>query len=825
MSVAPPLPRTGEELREAIRWHVRHSLGKAWEDVTNGDLFQALGLAVRDRAWERLLATEKRYRQAGAKRVYYLSMEFLIGRSLVDSLYNLGLHDAAVQALAELGHDLDHLREEEVDAGLGNGGLGRLAACFLDSLATLHLPGYGYGLFYQYGLFRQEIDNGYQKERPDRWLHAAMPWTVERPEEAVLVPVYGRIVDTVDRKSQYNPMWMDWKILVGVPHEMPVVGYGGETVNALRLYSARASDEFNMEFFNSGDYVQAVQESIGSETISKVLYPSDKVQKGKELRLLQEYFFVACALRDILRRFLREGHPIATLPDRIAIQLNDTHPALAVAELMRLFVDEHDVPWERAWEMTVATLGYTNHTLLPEALEKWPLPLVETVLPRHLQIIYEVNRRFLDEVAHRLPGDQEVLARVSMIEEGEPKQVRMAQLAAAGSHSINGVAALHSRLITENLFPDLYRLHPERFNNKTNGVTPRRWILKSNPSLAALLTETAGPGWVTDYGLLREPLDRLAEDAGFRDRFRAVKRENKVRLARIVADLTRVRVDPDSLFDIQIKRIHLYKRQLLNALHVVHLYFRIVEDGVLPKAPRTFVFAGKAAPGYWVAKQVIKLIHAVGERVNRDTRVKGMLKCVFLPDYRVSLAERIIPAADLSEQISTAGMEASGTGNMKLSMNGALTIGTLDGANIEIMEEVGEENIFIFGHTAEDLDRLRQPGAYAARRVYEDDPRVRRVLDAFQTPLFAPFEPGIFTWLFEHVVENHDPYFHLADFDAYAAAQERVAEQWTDAAGWTRKAVLNVARMGKFSSDRTIREYAREIWHLAPVPPEAPPPR
>ncbi|HRY43795.1 MAG TPA: glycogen/starch/alpha-glucan phosphorylase [Thermoanaerobaculia bacterium] len=823
MSVAPPLPRTGEELREAIRWHVRHSLGKAWEDATNGDLFQALGLAVRDRAWERLLATEKRYRQAGAKRVYYLSMEFLIGRSLVDSLHNLGLHDAAVQALAELGHGLDQVREEEVDAGLGNGGLGRLAACFLDSLATLHLPGYGYGLFYQYGLFRQEIDNGYQKERPDRWLHAAMPWTVERPEEAVLVPVYGRIVDTVDRKSQYNPMWMDWKILVGVPHEMPVVGYGGETVNALRLYSARASDEFNMEFFNSGDYVQAVQESIGSETISKVLYPSDRVQKGKELRLLQEYFFVACALRDILRRFLREGHPIAAFPDRIAIQLNDTHPALAVAELMRLFVDEHDVAWERAWEMTVATLGYTNHTLLPEALEKWPLPLVETVLPRHLQIIYEINRRFLDEVAHRAPGDQEVLARVSMIEEGEPKQVRMAQLAAAGSHSINGVAALHSRLITENLFPDLYRLHPERFNNKTNGVTPRRWLLKSNPSLAALLTETAGPGWVTDYGLLREPLDRLAEDAAFRDRFRAVKRENKVRLARIVADLTRVRVDPDSLFDIQIKRIHLYKRQLLNALHVVHLYFRIVEDGEVPKAPRTFVFAGKAAPGYWIAKQVIKLIHAVGERVNRDTRVKGMLKCVFLPDYRVSLAERIIPAADLSEQISTAGMEASGTGNMKLSMNGALTIGTLDGANIEIMEEAGEENIFIFGHTAEELDRLKQPGAYSARRVYEDDPRVRRVLDAFRTPLFAPFEPGIFSWLFENVVENHDPYFHLADFDAYATAQERVADQWTDAAGWTRKAVLNVARMGKFSSDRTIREYAREIWHLAPVPPEAAP--
>ena len=819
MSAPPPLPRNAEELKAALRWHVGHSLGKAWEDATNADLFNALGLAVRDRAWERLLATEKRYREAGAKRVYYLSMEFLIGRSLGDSLQNLGLYDAAREAVEALGHELDEVREAEVDAGLGNGGLGRLAACFLDSLATLHLPGYGYGLFYQYGLFRQEIDNGYQKERPDRWLHAAMPWTVERPEEAVLVPVYGRIVDTVDRKSQYNPMWMDWKILVGVPHEMPVVGFGGETVNALRLYSARASDEFDMEFFNSGDYVQAVQESIGSETISKVLYPSDRVQKGKELRLLQEYFFVACALRDILRRFHREGHAIERFPDKVAIQLNDTHPALAVAELMRLFVDEHDVAWERAWEMTVATLGYTNHTLLPEALEKWPLPLVETVLPRHLQIIYEVNRRFLDEVAHRAPGDLEVLSRVSVIEEGEPKQVRMAQLAAAGSHSINGVAALHSRLITENLFPDLFRLHPERFNNKTNGVTPRRWLLKSNPGLAALLTEAAGPGWVTDYGILREPLERLSDDAAFRDRFRAVKRENKVRLARIVADLTRARVDPDSLFDIQIKRIHLYKRQLLNALHVVHLYFRIVEDGELPKAPRTFVFAGKAAPGYWVAKQVIKLIHAVGERVNRDTRVKGMLKCVFLPDYRVSLAERIIPAADLSEQISTAGMEASGTGNMKLSMNGALTIGTLDGANIEIMEEVGEENIFIFGHTAEGLDRLKQPGAWAARRVYEDDPRVRRVLDAFRTPLFAPFEPGIFSWLFEHVVESHDPYFHLADFDAYAAAQERVAEQWTDAAGWTRKAVLNVARMGKFSSDRTIREYARDVWGLAPVPP------
>ena len=818
-AVAPPVNGTAAELKDALRWHVEHSLGKPWEDATKSDLFNALGLAVRDRAWEKLLATEKRYRAAGARRVYYLSMEFLIGRSLVDSLHNLGLHEAARQALEELGHDLDDVRNEEVDAGLGNGGLGRLAACFLDSLATLHLPGFGYGLFYQYGLFRQEIDNGYQKERPDRWLHAAMPWTVERPEEAVLVPVYGRIVDTVDRKSQYNPMWMDWKILVGVPHEMPVVGYGGETVNALRLYSARASDDFDMEFFNSGDYVQAVQESIGSETISKVLYPSDRVQKGKELRLLQEYFFVACALRDILRRFLREGHAIDRFSDKIAIQLNDTHPALAVAELMRLFVDEHDVTWERAWEMTVATLGYTNHTLLPEALEKWPLPLVETVLPRHLQIIYEINRRFLDEVAHRAPGDQAVLARVSMIEEGEPKQVRMAQLAAAGSHSINGVAALHSRLITENLFPDLYGLHPERFNNKTNGVTPRRWLLKSNPALAEMLTEAAGPGWVTDYGLLREPLERLADDSAFRDRFRAVKRENKKRLARVIADLTRVRVDPESLFDVQIKRIHLYKRQLLNALHVVHLYFRIVEDGVLPGAPRTFVFAGKAAPGYWVAKQVIKLIHSVGERINRDTRVKGLLKCVFLPDYRVSLAERIIPAADLSEQISTAGMEASGTGNMKLSMNGALTIGTLDGANIEIMEEVGAENIFIFGHTADELERMKDPDVYAARNVYEADPRVRRVLDAFRSPLFAPFEPGIFSWLFEHVVENHDPYFHLADFDAYTAAQEKVSAGWQDGEGWTRRAVLNVARMGKFSSDRTIREYARDIWRLAPVPP------
>ena len=824
-AAAPPVAATAEQLKDALRWHVAHSLGKAWEDAGEGDLFQALGLAVRDLAWERLLATEKRYKEAGARRVYYLSMEFLIGRSLVDSLHNLGIYDAVREALEELGHDLDEVRDEEVDAGLGNGGLGRLAACFLDSLATLHLPGFGYGLFYQYGLFRQEIDNGYQKERPDRWLHAAMPWTVERPEEAVLVPVYGRIVDTVDRRSQYNPMWMDWKILVGVPHEMPVVGYGGETVNALRLYSARASDDFDMEGFNSGDYVQAVQEAIGSETISKVLYPSDKVQKGKELRLLQEYFFVACALRDILRRFLREGNPIDHFADKIAIQLNDTHPALAVAELMRLFVDEHDVVWERAWDMTVATLGYTNHTLLPEALEKWPLPLVETVLPRHLQIIYEVNRRFLDEVAHRAPGDQAILSRVSMIEEGEPKQVRMAQLAAAGSHSINGVAALHSRLITENLFPDLYRLHPERFNNKTNGVTPRRWLLKSNPGLASLLTEVAGPGWVTDYGLLREPLDRLAGDDAFRQRFRDVKRENKKRLARVIADLTRVRVDPDSLFDIQIKRIHLYKRQLLNALHIVHLYFRIVEDGIEPKAPRTFVFAGKAAPGYWVAKQVIKLIHSVGERINRDPRVRGLLKCVFLPDYRVSLAERIIPAADLSEQISTAGMEASGTGNMKLSMNGALTIGTLDGANVEIMEEVGEENIFIFGHTADEIEALKTPGAYSARQVFERDPRVKRVLDAFQTPLFAPFEPGIFSWLFEYVVENHDPYFHLADFDAYTAAQEKVSAQWEDPAGWTRKAILNVGRMGKFSSDRTIREYARDIWNLSPVPPGGNAPR
>ncbi len=814
----PFLASTPEEIRRSIRWHVTYSLGKRWEDVHPADLFQALGLTVRDRAWERLLATENRYREADAKRVYYLSMEFLIGRSLGDSLRNLEIYENVREALSEWGVDLESLREEEVDAGLGNGGLGRLAACFLDSLATLDLPGYGYGLFYQYGLFRQEIDNGYQREKPDRWLHATMPWIVERPEEACLVPVYGRIVDGVDRRGQYNPMWLDWRILVGVPHEMPVVGFGGKTVNALRLYSSRASDEFDMATFNTGDYVQAVQEAIGSETISKVLYPSDRVQKGRELRLLQEYFFVACALRDILRRYLRERSDLEAFPDKVAIQLNDTHPALAVAELMRLFVDEHDLPWDKAWHLTQATLGYTNHTLLPEALEKWPVPLLETVLPRHMQLIYEINRRFLDEVAYLAPGDTGALARLSVVEEGEPKNARMANLAAIGSHSVNGVAALHSELIKETLFPDLFRLQPGKFNNKTNGVTPRRWILKSNPGLSALLTEVAGPGWVTDLGKARA-LEGVARDASFQERFREVKLANKKRLARVIADTVRVRVDPEALFDVQIKRIHLYKRQLLNALHVIHLYLQIVEDGVVPPFPRVFLFAGKAAPGYWVAKQLIKLVHSIADRVNRDTRVKGLLKVVFLPDYRVSLAERIIPAADLSEQISTAGMEASGTGNMKLAMNGALTIGTLDGANIEIMEEVGAENVFIFGHTAAEIVRMKDPEVYRASQVFESDARVRRVLNALRSPLFAPFEPGIFEWVWENVLTSFDPYFHLADFDAYAAAHVRAAGEFGDRARWTEKAILNVARMGKFSSDRTIREYARDIWGLEPVPP------
>jgi len=805
------------DVQRSLCWHIRYSLGKPGDDLCMHDLFTAVALTVRNRILDLMLETENRYQQQDAKRLYYLSLEYLIGRSLTNNLINLGLYDLFRDALLEQGIDLEELEEYESDAALGNGGLGRLAACFLDSLATLGMPGYGYGINYEYGIFKQEIHHGYQHEKPDKWLKGMSPWLIERYDERCFIPVYGRIEHSVDSNGHYQPRWVDWKLIVGVPYDMPIVGYGGRTVNVLRLFSARSYHEFDMQIFNSGDYISAVEQKIASETISKVLYPSDSVAVGKELRLTQEYFLVACALRDVVRRYIKQHETFDAFPQKAAIQLNDTHPALAIAELMRILVDENRLPWEQAWQITEQTFGYTNHTLMPEALEKWPVHLMERLLPRHLQIIYEINRRFLEHVAWLYPGDHEKLRRVSIIEEGEHKQVRMANLAIVGSHSVNGVSELHSRLITTSLVPEFYELFPHKFNNKTNGVTPRRWLKQANPRLSQLIDATIGEGWVTNLQELHA-LEPFAEDAGFQHAFRQVKQINKLRLAHLIRETTGLQVPADSLFDVQVKRIHEYKRQLLNVLHIIYNYLRIVEDHEYPLVPRTFIFAGKAAPGYWAAKNIIKLINNVATVINHDHRARDYLHVVFLPDYRVSLAEVIIPSADLSEQISTAGMEASGTGCMKFALNGALTIGTLDGANIEIREEVGAENIYIFGHTAEQIREMRRNGSYDPRALYEANPDIKRVMDTFLTDLFCPHEPGLFRWIFDSLVHHGDYYLHLADLPSYIQTQQRASQEYRQPEVWTRKAILSVARMGKFSSDRTVSEYARDIWHIRPVP-------
>ncbi len=802
-------------LRSRLDHHLLYSLGRTWNDATSRDAARAAALAIRQQVIDRLIETERRYAKADAKRVYYLSIEFLLGRTLDNTLYNLGEVEAWRHTAELCGLDFDAVLEAEPDPALGNGGLGRLAACFLDSMATLGLPGFGYGINYEFGLFRQRIENGHQQERPDHWTGTTSPWLLERADDVVFVPVYGRIEHTQDAEGGYNPLWLDWQLIVGVPYDMPIVGYGGRSVNVLRLFSARASDDFDMRIFNTGDYVRAIEQKISSETISKVLYPPDSYDAGRELRLLQEYFLVACALRDMMRRYRRQHETFDLFPDRVAVQLNDTHPALAVPELMRLFVDECGLQWEHAWDLTERTFAYTNHTLLPEALEKWPVWLLERVLPRHLQIIYEINRRFLDAASQRSFADAEFLRRTSIIEETEPKQVRMAHLAIIGSHSTNGVAALHSDLVKRALVPDFHRLWPDRFNNKTNGVTPRRWLLKANPQLASLITETIGSGWITDLSRLRE-LEVRANDADFRQAFMAVKQSNKASLARIIRETTGVQVNPAALFDIQAKRIHEYKRQLLNALHIAHQYLGIVDEGQQLATPKVYVFAGKAAPGYHLAKLIIKLINNIAAIVNNDPRVGDQLRVAFVPDYRVSLAERIIPAADLSEQISTAGKEASGTGNMKFALNGALTIGTLDGANVEIKQEVGADNIYIFGLTVDDVEGLHRDG-YDPRAWYQTDAAIARVIDAIRDGRFSPREPDIFRPIVRRLIDEGDEYMLLADFKPYADAQSRALQDFQSQACWARKAILNTARVGFFSSDRTIAEYAREIWHVEAV--------
>jgi glycogen phosphorylase len=815
MAVPPISDESRALFKSLIEHHLRFTLAKRRIQLTKADWYRATAMVVRDLLVEKMLATEARVERRNAKRIYYLSVEFLIGRSLENNLFNLGVIDVCRDYLGENGFDLQLLFDYEPDAALGNGGLGRLAACFLDSLATLDIPGYGYGINYEYGLFRQEIRDGHQVESPDAWQRETSPWLVERPEDTCLIPVYGRIEHRIDRDGEYKPTWVDWRMLSGVPSDLPIVGYGGRTVNYARLYSARSSSEFDMQIFNAGDYMKAVEQKMVSETISKVLYPSDSVQAGRELRLLQEYFFVACAVRDIVRGFLRSGQDLHDFPAKAAIQLNDTHPALAIAELMRLLVDEYELKWEAAWEITRGAIAYTNHTLLPEALERWPIGLMEHVVPRHLQIINEINRRFLSDVATVWPDDPDRARRLSIIEEGHEGQVRMAHLAIVGSHSINGVSKLHSELVKTRLVPDFYQLWPERFSNKTNGVTQRRWLLMANPGLASLLDETVGPAWVTDLEQLRG-LESHVGDGEFQSRFRAIKRANKERLARIINRLAHVDVDPAGIFDVQAKRIHEYKRQLLMALGIVHQYLALVEDGIEPPAPRAYIMAGKAAPGYWAAKMLIKLINSLGEVINNDPRTRGLIKVAFLPDYRVSLAEKIIPAADVSEQISTAGMEASGTGNMKFAMNGALTIGTLDGANIEIRDAVGADNIFIFGLTAEQIAELNAARSYRPTEYYDADPRLKRVLDELASDRFCPEEPGLFRWI-RDVLLNRDNYFLLADFAAYIDTHAVISSEFIQPAVWTRKAILNVSRIGAFSSDRTIREYSRDIWHVSPT--------
>lgn len=802
-----------EAVRDAILRHVRYSLGHRVEELSPTEWFRAVALAARERLIDGRLASEERVERADAKRVAYLSMEFLVGRLLGETLTNLGLGEICRAVEAELGGDLEATLAAEPDAALGNGGLGRLAACFMESLATLDLPAIGYGIHYEFGLFRQELDNGRQRERPDNWLAFGTPWTIERPDEACAIPVYGRVEGSLDRRGGFNPLWLDWQLLVGVPHDLLVAGYGGRTVNPIRLFAARASTEFDMAIFNDGDYLRAVEQKMASETVSKVLYPTDSTETGRELRLVQEYFLVACALRDLMRRFLaRRPESFDRFPEKVAIQLNDTHPALAVVELMRLLVDEQAVPWERAWAITVATCAYTNHTLMAEALERWPVALLEKVIPRHLQILYEINRRFLDQVAEVHPGDTACLRRMSLVEEGEVKQVRMAHLAIVGSHSVNGVAALHSELVRTTLVPDFAQLWPQRFNNKTNGVSPRRWLLTANPELAALLTGVVGEGWIRDLAALRA-LESHVDDAGLRADLAAVKRRNKQRLARQVAELTGVVLDPDSLFDIQVKRIHEYKRQLLNLLYLVQVYLELAEDGRPPAVGRTWLLAGKAAPGYWAAKQIIWLANSIATTVNADRRVGPWLRAVFVPDYRVSLAERIIPAGDLSEQISTAGTEASGTSNMKFALNGALTIGTRDGANIELAEEIGEEEMFLFGLSAAEVAGTRRAGSREAAARAATDPGLARVLAALADGRFTPADRGAFGWLVERLLGG-DPYLHLADYAAYRQAQERAAARYGDPSAWGRSTLRTISRVGAFSSDRTIRQYAEEIWHV-----------
>jgi len=788
--------------------------GRYRERATVNDLYMALAHTVRDRLIERWISTVKNYQAQDVRVVCYLSAEFLTGPHLANNLINLGIYEETDQAMRSLGIDLNALIEQEQEPGLGNGGLGRLASCFMDSLATLDIPAIGYGIRYEYGIFDQQIKDGWQVETTDKWLKLGNPWALERPEDAFEVKFGGRTEAYTDSEGRRHVKWLPERVVRGVPHDTPILGYKTNTANTMRLWSAQAVDSFDFGTFNTGDFFGAVADKVSSENISKILYPNDEDIQGKQLRLAQQFFFVSCSLQHILKIQLSMNRPLTALQRKFAIQMNDTHPAIAVAELMRLLVDEHAMEWETAWRVTQGTLSYTNHTLLPEALEQWELSLFGSLLPRHLEIIDEINRRHLEGVRLRYWGDEQRVRNLSLIHENGGKYVRMAHLAALGSHAINGVAELHTELLKTSVLRDFYDLSPEKFSNKTNGVTPRRWMVLSNPRLAHLLTSRVGPGWEHDLDKLRR-LESMVDDPELLREWKAIKLHNKLELSAYMQDRIGIATDPTSMFDVLVKRLHEYKRQHLQILHILTLYKRIQHNPEMDIVPRTFIFGGKAAPGYHMAKLIIKLIHSIGEVINADPLVRERLKVVFLPNYNVKVGQRVYPAADLSEQISLAGKEASGTGNMKFAMNGALTIGTLDGANVEIREEVGEENFFLFGLTVQEVQQRKAEGYYP-RAPYDSNEKLREVVDSLTSGEFSHGDHGLFAPLYNSLL-NKDDYLLLGDYQSYIDCQDRVSQAYRDQDAWARMSILNVARMGKFSSDRSIRDYCADIWKTWPV--------
>lgn len=816
LEAVPAIQCTSEQMQQAIIDRLHKGLGTDSKKANNKAWWNATCYAVNEVVFEKLTETQKNHSEHDTRSVNYLSLEFLMGRLLSNNLHNLELFKVAEEALKSLGKDLYELCDEEPDMALGNGGLGRLAACFIDSLATLGYPAIGYGIHYEHGLFAQSFQDGRQIERPDTWREYGNPWEICRPESIQHIPLYGYVETVFDKEGGSHKVWHAGQMLKGVPWDVPIVGYGAKTVNILRLWESRSDEAFDWDVFNAGGYVDAQAEKAKAETVSKVLYPNDETQEGKELRLVQQYFFCACSVKDILRRFKRHNNDWSKLADKVAIQLNDTHPTMAIPELMRILVDEECLEWSFAWGICQQVFAYTNHTLLPEALEKWSVSLFENALPRHLEIIYEINRQFLELVEEKWPGDDAKKAKLSIIEEGDERKVCMANLCVVTSYKVNGVAAVHSELVKTDLFPEYHELFPTKLVNVTNGVTPRRWLKACNPKLAALYDEEVGPEWVTNLDKLRGVLPK-AKDAALQKCFMDIKKENKLELAKLIKKLTSVEVSADAIFDIQIKRLHEYKRQQLNMLHILALYKRLLDNPDYDMIPRVFIFGAKAAPGYHMAKEIIFALNKIADKVNNDERVKGKLKVVFLPNYRVSLAEKLFPAADISEQISTAGLEASGTGNMKFALNGALTIGTMDGANIEMAEEIGEEHMFIFGLSVTEVKALKAQG-YNPFDYYYNNPELKSVLDWLDSDFFTPGQPGLLSDIKHSLLEGGDEYLCLADYVSYSAAHKKIDTTYRDQALWAEKAILNSGAMGKFNSDRSIEDYVSKIWKLTKHP-------